>query len=115
MKLEELDKLDIKPIEVHVSGLIGANVKFDKEIGLNRHDKKYMELESNEMIDYVGIFKGALKSVKVGTFNPISLSEDEKFFWCSISIWYRTKSDGENGVGLCGCVFEIEKGKWSFR
>lgn len=111
----DIKKLNIEPVEQHVSGLIGFQIKFQKKFETNKHGEILLYLSTFELIGCTGIFQAALKSAKIETFSPLRLTIDGKNFRCSISIHFETKDGGTNGVSLCSCFFDIEKNKWEFK
>jgi len=137
----DIKKLNIKPLEDHISGLVGVQILFQKEFKTNRHGETSLHLSSQELIGFSGVFQPAMKTVRIITFNPImnviladaypyiydiygaSVTvngiEGKKMsiegFWGSIYLHYERKNGGTNSVELCDCIFNIASGKWSFK
>lgn len=104
--MKNLMDVDFKPLEEHVSGLIGKEIELKKEMRV-----RGLYLVSKNLKDDVGIFQSVLNDVQIGSFGPITQEEDG--IWGHISFHYSMKSGGTNGIGLCG--FSCKDGEWYFR
>lgn len=120
-KEDLLKEIDLEPLYEEIRKTInettttdGSSIKFTSKI-IDGRCGKYIEIQSEELIDKVGIMAAALKSVKLETFNS-SLEFNEKtlkaYWWGSISFRYEIADGGSNGMKVL--YFDFKNGKYTF-
>lgn len=116
-------EIDLSKLETEVSKIIGTEVKFVKSLESIPYqgDKKFLFLESQELVQATGVFSSVMKTVKLRTFSSSVIESDEDFLvnkirdevlYMLIGFSYKMKSRGSNGNNLLSCWYNIDKDKW---
>jgi hypothetical protein len=111
-----METLDITPLNSYISNLLGAPVEFCKLFSSNKQGEPVMILQSDDLIEHVGIMKATLSSIVVNTFGYCSFGVDregiQQFFIPEIHFSYTHKNGGSNGSGICKIVYDIHTKEW---
>ena len=107
-----LKEIDWKGLEDYLSKLLGTKITVKTYIS-----KNYVKWEGNEeLVDLSGIFKAAFESVKVKSFNTMSVSDikKENVYWCTIHLCFVYKDGGTNGAMIATAWYDLDKKGWTF-
>lgn len=115
-KEELLKVIDLEPLYEEIRKTVNDNsIKFENEI-IEGRCGKYIKIQSEELIDKVGIMGAALKSVKLKTFNSgleFDTETQKAYWWGSIDFQYEIADGGTNGMHVL--YFNFKDGKYTFR
>lgn len=115
-KEEFAKEIDLEPLYNEIRNVVGdATINFNSEIKEGRCGK-YIEIQSEELIDKIGMMKAALNSVTLNTFNTsIEFDKNTKkaYWWGSIDFKFEIANGGSNGMHVL--YFQLKDGEYTFR
>ena len=107
----DLQSIDLQPVYDHISDLLKANVKIEKEeIKTMRSGTEYIYFESENIANRCGVLSQYLREVRLATFNS---QPTDYGYWMTVHFSYETLDGGSNGFDCFSAQYE--NGKWSFR
>ena len=115
IKEEFIETIDLEPLYNEIKKVIGDNsINFKSNIREN-YGEKWIEIESDNLLDKIGVMNLVFKSIHLETFNSsIVYKKDtnEIYWWGTIDFRYHNFHGGYNGVELLR--FEFKNGKYTF-
>lgn len=115
---EFAESIDLSPLYNKLKQMLGINdLSFTDKL-VARPGNIYIDIKSNNIIDYCGVFKLALSECHVETFNSsIIISEDtnEPYWWGTFDLRYAHKNGGTNGVKFLRFSYNEKPNEWLFR
>ena len=112
-----LTEIDLDALEKKLSGLVEAPVKLVMSVVQGRTCER-IRVVSQDLIDYAGIFKAAMKDVHITSFNS-EFSEGTKdkgpYLWMTIQLSYEHLGGGSNGAQITTAWWRVNEKKWEFR
>lgn len=110
-----LNEINFEPLYKEIRNLVNDDsIKFENEI-IEGRGGKYIKIQSEELIDKIGMMGIALKSIRLETFNSslaFNQKEEKAYWWGSIDFQYDIADGGSNGMHVL--YFQFEDGKYTF-
>lgn len=115
-KDELIETINLEPLYNEIRKVVrDTSIKFNSEI-IEGRCGKYIKIESEDLIDRIGMMGVALKSVKLETFNSsieFNQETEKAYWWGSIDFRYEIADGGSNGLHVL--YFNLKNGEYTFR
>lgn len=118
IRLKEFaESIDLTPLYDKLKEMTGIDSLSFTDRVIARTGDVYIDIKSNDIIDYCGVFKLALTECHIETFNSgivISEDTDEPYWWGTMDLRYTHKGGGFNGSRILRFSYNEEPGNWLF-
>lgn len=116
---EFFENFDIEPLTKIMTSLLGIDIELKKTLCYNaRYDCHTLMIESQELVEHIGIARAIIKSIKADTFGTCRFftnDEDEHELYIPyMHFSYVHTSGGTNGYELLNVSYDIRTGNWSY-
>lgn len=112
---KDLDGIDLKPLEKEVASCLEiSNISLKAAIKTARGED-YIVVESSDLIDKAGVFKGVFSKVSVYTPNAsVGMDDGKKVWWSLVSLRWESHRGGSNGGTILTAWYNFDDKKWNF-
>jgi len=111
--------IDFAPLFRAISKKLGLakTLEFSTPRIYERNGNFYVECESVNIVDRVGVFASVVNEVRITFFSTLILKDEERdchFFWVCVNLTYHCLAGGSNALDFVFAGFDNEKG-WTFK
>jgi hypothetical protein len=123
MRQEVIDffsSVDFNPLVQEINKRLRETVQNYKDIDFTFHLKEgrngraIVDMSEHDLLPFCGVFSSVLSEAELSTFSTeVSYKDQEQFVWITISLTYKHRDGGANGMNFLDGIFR--KGEWTFR